>query len=112
MSDANPEKALEALVEPSPLTLGQIALLERIDSPLLRGDVSSIHECARGLWLLSLPPQEAATRWRESEQEAIAWLDAVGVQGYRNAVTRVLDGITAFFDMLPRPDGEDVKKKD
>jgi len=33
---SNPQCALDALLTPSPITLGQVALLEKIDSPLLR----------------------------------------------------------------------------
>lgn len=105
----NPKAALDALLEPSPLTLGQIALLDRIESPLLHGDVASIAETARGLWLLSLPIAEACKRWRESEAAAILWLDGLKPAEYRRRLGAALDGIGAFYALLPK--AEDSAKK-
>lgn len=106
----NPVESIDALLAPSPLTLGQIALLERIDSPLLRGDVSSISKCAEALWLLSLPLEEAASRWKEVPVQGVLWLDATPLQAYRKRLAEVLDGITAFYRMLPAQEGGEPKK--
>lgn len=106
----NPVESIDALLSPSPLTLGQIALLERIDSPLLRGDVSSISKCAEALWLLSLPRDEAASRWQEAPVQGVLWLDATPLQAYRKRLAEVLDGITAFYRMLPAQEGGEPKK--
>ena len=108
----NPVESIDALIAPAPLTLGRIALLERINSPLLRGDVSDMAACAEGLWLLSLPVEEAAKRWPEASVQGICWLDATPLQEYRKRLSEALDGITAFYRMLPpAEEGGDAGKK-
>ena len=37
----NPKKIVEAILDPSPLTLAHVVMLEKISSPLLYGDTSS-----------------------------------------------------------------------
>jgi hypothetical protein len=39
----NPHKALEALVDPAPLTLGQIALLDYLKLPILDGKIDDVN---------------------------------------------------------------------
>ena len=111
MTMENPVESIDALIDPSPLTLGQIALLERIDSPLLRGDVGSMSRCAEAMWLLSLPREEAARRWKEAPVQGILWPDAPTLQEYRKRLAEVLDGITAFYRMLPAQEGGEPKKE-
>lgn len=107
--DDNPKTALEALVEPKPLTLAQVAILEMMDAPILRGGVDSLAETAKALWVLSLPSREAASRWREAPEAGLAWLGGIGVDEYRRRLGDALDAIAAFWRLLPRPD-EDQKK--
>lgn len=97
----NPVESIDALITPAPLSLGRIALLERINSPLLRGEVADMAACAEGLWLLSLPVEEAAKRWPDAAVQGICWLDATPLQEYRKRLSEALDGITAFYRMLP-----------
>lgn len=106
----NPKQALDALINPSPLTLGQFALLERIGSPLLDGQYSSVSDTGAGLWLLSLPAAEAGKRWSEAYTASIPWLDALAPAEYSRRLAQALAGITAFYRMLPKPD-EGSKKK-
>lgn len=112
----NPKEALEALADPSPLTLGQIALLELYGSPLLHGEIADLHKVTFSLWLLSMPIAQAVAEARFPDR-AIVWADGITPEEYDRRLVDALAGIAAFFHILPRPEsGEDdaiaaLKKK-
>lgn len=105
-----PQKAADALATPAPLTLGQFALLRKLSSPLLDGDASDLAACGAALWLLSLPRAEAARRFAEAPAQGLAYLDSLSPAAYREALKALFDAISAFYDMLPRPEESDAKK--
>lgn len=107
----NPKQALRALVEPAPLTLGQIALLDLYKCPILDGKIDDLNATAFALWLLDMPIDRAVAEAHFPER-AIAWLDEVGADGYNERLVKALEGIGAFFNVLPREEnGEGGKKK-
>lgn len=112
----NPKEALEALADPSPLTLGQIALLDLYGSPLLHGEIGDLHKVTFSLWLLSMPLAQAVAEARFPDR-AIIWADGITPEEYDRRLVDALAGIAAFFHILPRPEsGEDdaiggLKKK-
>lgn len=105
----NPRKALEALVDPAPLTLGQIALLDYLKLPILDGKIDDVNETLKALWLLSMPLADAV-EFASDMRGAILWAETIGTDEYNRRLVEALDGIAAFFGMLPR-DEADVKKK-
>ena len=103
----NPKEALEALADPSPLTLGQIALLDLYGSPLLHGEIGDLSKVTFSLWLLSMPLAEAVNEARFPDR-AILWADGITAEEYDRRLVDALAAIAAFFHILPRPEsGED-----
>ena len=112
----NPKEALEALADPSPLTLGQIALLDLYGSPLLHGEIGALSKVTFSLWLLSMPLAKAVAEARFPDH-AILWADGITAEEYARRLVDALAALAAFFHILPRPEsGEDdavggLKKK-
>lgn len=104
--------ALEALIEPHPLTLGQLALLERAEAPILRGDVSDLATTAKALYILTHPAKEVITSWQSVDSASLEWLDTLSIEEYRKALSEALDSIKAFYELLPPPTEASKKKVD
>lgn len=99
----NPSKALEALTSTSRLTLGKIALLCRLESPILAGNVESLPDTLTAVYVIEQPLAESLVRLRTIEEEAIAFYDGLSAEEYRRKVAGALDAVASFFEMLPRP---------
>ena len=109
----NPQEALEALADPAPLTMGQIALLDLYKSPLLHGDIDDLSKVTFSLWLLSMPIEQAVAEARFPDR-AIVWADGVTQEEFDRRLVDALAAIAAFYHVLPRPengDGGALKKK-
>ena len=112
-----PDKALEALAAPAPLTLGQVALLDLYKLPILDGKIDNLNATAFALWLLSMPLEQAVAEAHFPER-AIIWAEKIGVEEYNDRLVNALNAIGRFHGMLPKaeePDDEDglkgLKKK-
>ena len=112
-----PDKALEALCAPAPLTLGQVALLDLYKLPILYGKIDDLTETARALWLLSMPLEQAVVEAHYPDR-AIVWAEKIGAEEYNDRLVKALNAIGSFYGMLPKaetPDDEgglkDLKKK-
>ena len=108
-----PDKALEALAAPDPLTLGQVALLDLYKLPILGGNIDDLHATVFAVWLLSMPLEQAVVEAHFPAQ-AIVWADKVGVGAYNARLVRALNAIARFNGMLPKAeyvdeDDDDVK---
>ena len=106
----NPKEGLVALVDPAPITLGQIALLDLYGSPLLKGEIGDLNACIFSLWLLSMP-LDLAVQEAHFPDKAIVWAETLDAETYNRRLTAALDGIAAFFHILPRPENGDGLKK-
>lgn len=111
MNNENPKKVVDAVLAPSPLTMAQVVLLEKIESPLLFGDMKDTSKNLETIYLLELPVTEAAKKIKDGsyDLDAIAWAETLKVDEYRAKLEKWLGGIEAFWAMLPRPE-EDSKK--
>ena len=58
----NPKKIIEAILDPSPLTLAHVVMLEKISSPLLYGDSSNTEKNLQSMVLLELPIKDALAK--------------------------------------------------
>lgn len=112
-----PDKALEALCAPAPLTLGQVALLDLYKLPILDGKIDDLNATAFALWLLSMPLEQAVAEAHFPEK-AIVWAGEIGVDEFNDRIVRECLAIKRFYDMLPKaeaPDDDDglkgLKKK-
>ena len=102
-----PDKALEALAAPAPLTLGQVALLDLYKLPILDGKIDDLNATAFALWLLSMPLEQAVAEAHFPEK-AIIWAEKVGVEEYNDRLVAASNAIARFYGMLPKAEsGED-----
>lgn len=106
-----PEKALDALATPGKVTLGQVALLEKIDSPLLKDCGLLAYETIPSLYLLTLPASEGVAHMGTLQADAFAWADTLTTEQYGTLQQEALAALRAFFGMLPEPEGDAPKKE-
>lgn len=113
----NPEAALAALTDPKPLTMARIALLMRVKSPVLFGQVGDTEECIKALWAVEAPFAEVVSHIGDAGPQSLKWAEAkeMGLKEYRAGLTNLLKSLTAMWQMLPKGesggDGDDDKKK-
>lgn len=102
-----PDKALEALAAPAPLTLGQVALLDLYKQPILAGKIDDLNATTFALWLLSMPLEQAVVEAHYPDR-AIVWAEKIGVEEYNDRLVKALNAIARFYGMLPKAEsGED-----
>lgn len=101
-----PDKALEAMVAPAKLTLGQVALLDLYKCPILGGNIDDVNATAYALWLLDMPLEQAVAEAHFPER-AIVWAGEIGVDGYNDRLVKALDAIARFYGMLPKAECDD-----
>lgn len=99
----NPPQALDGLTDPNPITLGQLALLEKIKSPLL-GDaaVPLLLDLIPSLFILSLPAAEAVKHLKTLQEDALAWADALAPGEIGTRAKTAQKAVNAYFDALPK----------
>ena len=112
-----PDKALEALAAPDPLTLGQVALLDLYKLPILGGNIDDLNATVFAVWLLSMPLEQAVAEAHFPDR-AIVWAEKIGVEEYNDRLVKALNAIARFNGMLPKAeyvdeddDGVDGLKK-
>lgn len=101
---SNPTKAIDAIVNPSPLTLSKIALFEKINAPILRADVSSLHDNLIAVWIYKTPIRECVRNFERREELALDMSEQMSGDEYGFALTDLVNALTAFYQMLPRPE--------
>ncbi len=106
---SNPQKALDALTTPAPVTLGQVALLEKIQSPLVLPGKFNPIEAIPGLYLLSLPAAEGVKHLKTLDEDAYAWADTLTPVEFGNRLAEALQALRDFYAMIPGGDGETKK---
>ena len=109
MSD-NPQAALDALADPAPLALGQVALLEKIKSPRLGGGEVTAADAIPGLYLLSLPSSEGARHLETLPEDAFAWADTLAPADFTRRWLGAVKALRAFYALLPGPEADAPKK--
>ena len=107
---ANPRAAVDALADPAPLTLGQVALLEKIRSPLLGGGEQAAADVIPGLYLLSLPSAEGAKHLKTLTEDAFAWADTLAPADFTRRWREAVAALAAFYALLPGPEVDAPKK--
>lgn len=116
----NPDAALDAICALGALTLGQIAVLERIKSPLVYGRTADSVQNIVGVYAAtaeSLGEVLKAHRDGSLEEKALEWARRFAdPNDFVKALAATLDAIAAFWRMLPRPgeetDADGRPKKD
>lgn len=114
----NPKAALDAICVPSELTISKIALLERIQSPVIFGNTDDTVKNIVALYAITQSPAEVLKHLAAEDVEAaaLAWADGITPSSFALMLAKMLDAISAFWKMLPRPeeetaDGDGTSKK-
>ena len=110
----NVDKGIDALIAPKKFTLGDIARLERINSPLLDADFSDLTANLAAIAALRLEPEEFVKKADSLEAEALKAgdaMDADALGAYSAEMERIAQGLVQFGFLMPRPD-EDAKKNE
>lgn len=112
MSENNPDSALEALTAPD-ITLGQIALLERIGCPILtsEGDVSTA-DLVPSAYIYTHPAPEVAARFATLEADAYAWVDTLTREDYIRTCLDLQRALLRFVGLSPSSSPSGQKKTD
>ncbi|MEG2613757.1 MAG: hypothetical protein RR996_01820 [Alistipes sp.] len=110
---ANPPAAINAMALPHPLTLGTIALLEKVRSPFFADpeEETTAIETILSLYIVSLPACDAIRHLATLEHDAMAWADTLTVDEYRQRIGELQAAIYAFYSAFPRPTEETPQKK-
>lgn len=106
----NPAASLDALAATPELTLGKMAVLTRIDSPILVGDAADIPSTLTALWILAAPFDEVLANRADLETPALKWGERMEPSEYRKRIIAALDAVNAYYDMLPRAEPDKKKR--
>lgn len=106
----NPTTALDAICAPCHLTMAEVALLERIESKLVFGDISDTANNIVSVFALrgEKKPSEILKMLRDKtlEDNAYDWAATLDPKAFSEKQAEILDGIAEFWKMLPRPEEE------
>lgn len=107
----NPAASLDALAATPELTLGKMAVLTRINSPILVGEASDIPSTLTALWILASPFDEVLENRHDLETPALKWGERMEPAEYRRRIIAAMDAVDAYYAMLPRKEPEPKKKR-
>ena len=99
----NPKAALAALTSPAKLTLGKVALLCRLDSPILAGKIDDMPKCLTAIFVVENDFADSVANFSRIEDMALIAYGGISPLEYRQKLADTLDEVAAFFEMLPRP---------
>jgi hypothetical protein len=107
----NPKLVIDNVLDPKPITLGQFALLERIQSPFL-GEAKpyAFYELLPSLYILSMTPAEALQHLGNLEADALQWADTLTSEEAQTRIQNANDAIEAFIKAIPKK-GDNAQKK-
>jgi len=108
----NPKAALDALTTPSALTLGKIALLCRLEAPILAGRIDDLNETLAALYVIETPLERSVSEFARIRDVALVRYDSLTPDEYRAKVGVALDAVAAFWEMMPRPSPDSKKNSE
>lgn len=112
MSEINPQKSIDVLLNPNPLKLGQFLILDKFECPCIVGKFDDMLENGFACWLLKQERKEILAKTRaEALAEATEWIDTLSKQELFKEIEVLVDGIVAFYDTLPKADESEKKNQ-
>lgn len=113
IANKNPSAILDSIAEPSPLTISQIAILEKISSPLLNNDITNLGENIKSTYIVNIPYRDAVKCVKDGtlEEKAMEWADALGWEEFQIKMLNLVLGIVGFWKMMPPQESEELQKK-
>lgn len=111
----DPPQVIAHLTAPSALTLGQILLLQKVDSPFLDPSRDIPWLGAAPSILLTAIPFEEAIKLADRdlptlEKEAIQWANQFSREEWKKAIDDLQIAVRDFFGLLPAPSQEEARK--
>ena len=99
-----PEAVVNAIARPNQLTLGKLAVFEKIQTPLLRGNISKLTENIKAIWIYDKPIEEVSKHFDDMDEQALIYADTITPEQYEDKLCAIIEGIASFFGMMPPPD--------
>lgn len=111
--NGNPSAILDSIAEPSPLTISQMAILEKIDSPLLSRNVTNLVENIKATYIVNIPYKDAVAQIKDEtfESRSMEWADSLGWDVFQEKLGLLLVGLFGFWKMMPPPESDSDSKK-
>ena len=111
LQNKNPKAALDAICTPGSLTMGKLALLESLGSPVLKGELDDTTSNMIAVYAVGSgeSPSQVLAQHKNGclVDLALDWCDKFSPEDFMVLLGRVLDEVVAFWKMLPRPEAED-----
>ena len=113
ISNKNPSAILDSIAEPSPLTISQIAILEKISSPILNNDITNLGENIKATYIVNIPYRDAVKCVKDGtlEEKAMEWADGIGWDEFQIKMCNLVIGIVGFWKMMPPQESDELQKK-
>lgn len=105
LANKNPESVLDAVIDPAPLTIAQLAILEKMKSPILLERRLTFHiENVKATYAVQLSYREAAKAIKKEdfEETAMEWADSIGWKAYSDKFEALVLSLIAYLKMLPK----------
>lgn len=102
----NPEEVINAVTDAKPLSLAQIAVLEKAECPVLRFEIDKIADNIRAAYLYATAKKsvrDAVAAIADAEAASLEWVDGLKDGEFKAIFTELLEGLDAFYQMLPPP---------
>ena len=99
----NPKAALAALTSPAKLTLGKVALLCRLDPPVLAGKIADVPKGRPAIFVVENDFADSVANFGRIDDLALIAYGGISPLEYRQKLAHTLDEVAEFFEMLPRP---------
>lgn len=115
IANKNPESVLDAVIDPAPLTIAQLAILEKMKSPVLLERRLTLHiENVKATYAVQLPYREAAKAIKKEdfEETAMEWADSIGWKEFSDKFEALVLSLIAYLKMLPKAEQKDEGEGD
>lgn len=124
MSDKNPVKAIDAILESPiqtssltvmPLTIGRYALLELVNSPFLFGGEFTVSNMLPSVYIMSVPFKNligyTSQNIDDLKSKSYEWADTLEITDFDKVIAAIVDKVKALNSVAPSGSEDDDGKK-